>query len=85
VADVPGQAEKVPPAADVIDEAEKAKQEADQPVSAPPAMTYDEEIAEIMKRPMPEGNRRRALNEARNREMTRQFDAQIRGRQAGLH
>jgi hypothetical protein len=35
VADVPGQAEKAPPAADVVDEAKKAKQEADQPVSAP--------------------------------------------------
>ena len=58
-----------------------SKEDAGIPPVPPPAMTYDEEVAEIMRRQMPEGNRRRALNEAKNREMTRQFDAKIREQQ----
>jgi hypothetical protein len=69
VADVPGPAEKSPPAADVIDEAEKAKQEADQLISAPdPAPAL----------PMLPGDRRRAETLARNQEALRRFEAQIR-------
>jgi hypothetical protein len=44
-------------------------------------MTYDEEVAEIMRRQMPPGDQKRALNKAKNREMTRQFDAKIREQQ----
>ena len=58
-----------------------SKEDAGIPPVPPPAMTYDEEVAVIRRRQMPEGNRRRALNEAKNREMTRQFDAKIREQQ----
>jgi hypothetical protein len=76
--------EKQPDAADAVpDQAEKAPSAADV-ISAPPAMTYDEEVAEIRRRKLPPGNQTRALNEAKNREMTRQFDAQVR-KQQGLH
>jgi Protein of unknown function (DUF3631) len=117
VADVP---DPTPPAADVIDEAEKVKQEADQPVStpdpaprqpvlvmqdskedaglppqvvekqpdavpekapsAPPAMTYDEQIEAIMKQPMLPGDRQRALKLVRNKKAEQQFDAAMKER-----
>jgi len=54
------------------------------PPVPPPAMTYDEEVAEIMRRQMPPGDQKRALNKAKNREMTRQFDAGVRAK-AGYH
>jgi len=58
-----------------------SKEDAGMPPVPPPAMTYDEEVAEIRRRKLPPGNERRALNEAKNREMTRQFDAKIREQQ----
>jgi hypothetical protein len=49
--------------------------------STPPAMTYDEEIAEIMNRPnMLPGDRKRALNAAQNRENVKRLDAQMRSK-----
>ena len=61
-----------------------AKEDAGLPPVPPPAMTYDEEVAEIMRRQMPPGDQKRALNKAKNREMTRQFDAGVRAK-AGYH
>jgi len=58
-----------------------SKEDAGMPPVPPPAMTYDEEVAEIRGRKLLPGNERRALNEAKNREMTRQFDAKIREQQ----
>jgi hypothetical protein len=52
--------------------------------STPPAMTYDEEVAEIKGRRLPPGNEKRELDKAKNREMTRQFDAGVRAK-AGYH
>jgi hypothetical protein len=80
VADVPGQAEKAPPAADVVDEAEKAKREAaaeappaqpDQPVSAPDP---------VPARPMLPGDRQRALRLVRNKEAVARDDAAMKAR-----
>jgi AAA domain-containing protein len=57
-----------------------SKEDAGAPPVPPPAMTYDEEVAEIMRRQMPPGDQKRALNKAKNREMTRQFDAGMRAK-----
>jgi hypothetical protein len=57
-----------------------SKEDAGLPPVPPPAMTYDEEVAEIMRRQMPPGDQKRALNKAKNREMTRQFDAGMRAK-----
>jgi Protein of unknown function (DUF3631) len=73
VADVPGQAEKAPPAADVVDEAGKVKQEADQPVSAPDPVP-------ARPQPMLEGDRQRALRVARNQAVWQRDDAAMKER-----
>jgi hypothetical protein len=122
VVDATDQTEKAPPAADVIDEAKKAKREAatekqpveppaqpDQPVSAPelvppqpalvmqdskedaglppqvapsapPEMTYEEQIEAIMRRQMLPGDRKRALQLVRNAEALARDNAAMKGR-----
>jgi hypothetical protein len=85
VADVPHQVEAQPqPDPDPVLVMQDSKEDAGLPPVLPPAMTYDEEVAEIMRRQMPPGDQKRALNKAKNREMTRQFDAGVRAK-AGYH
>jgi hypothetical protein len=78
VADVP---DPTPPAADVIDEAEKVKQEADQPVSTPDPVPATES-SDLPPRPpgMLDGDYRRWLGKIRNQKAVQQFDAAMKER-----
>jgi hypothetical protein len=94
VADVPSHAEKAPPAADVIDEAKKAKQEAaaqappaqpDQPVSAPDPVPATESGIPPRPKGMPDGDYGRMLQRFRNQKAVEQFDAAMKERGRRLH
>jgi hypothetical protein len=89
VADVPSHAEKAPPAADGIDEAKKAKQEAaaqappaqpDQPVSAPDPVPATESGIPPRPKGMPDGDYGRMLQRFRNQKAVEQFDAAMKAR-----
>jgi hypothetical protein len=83
-------AEKAPPAADVIDEAEKAKQEAateKQPVEKAPPAQPDQPVSApdpVPTRPMLPGDRRRAEIRARNQEALRRTEAAMKAQASGL-
>ena len=70
-----------PPAADAIDEAEKVKQEADQPVSTPDPVPATES-SDLSPRPpgMLDGDYRRWLGKIRNQKAVQQFDAAMKER-----
>jgi hypothetical protein len=62
-----------------LDEAKKAKREADQRVSAPPDVSAPAPVP-AHPRPMLEGDRRREEIRARNQEAVQRFDAKMKER-----